>query len=527
MKLYTDKKYLRLFLNGLSILTLVTLVFAIFSKLPEDPLKLIMYFCSDTLYLPSIYRDLFIDHSDISDWHFNPAPNYFPDMGVYFLLNFISQNFIIASFLFSFAQCLFLSFILVKLFRLIFPLASPFYTLFIYTFLCLFLLEFFFFSKNFINVFFLLVNAYHTGAFLMTLLCAFFTFKYINGKNGLWLLLLLVTGFLSVISDRLFLVFFSAPMIASCLLLIKRLNWKPTTLLTVAIITFSWLGLKVFKQIDSFPYPMLDETKPADFSIISMQAEIYFDQISTYLLRFGFMALTMYLFIVSLFLMAYVFLKSIRHENDKLISFYSLFSLIFSVCVILTPLVSGRYTGGDCLRYNVYPFYLGILNLAVFIMFLSRGKQANKVLSFSLVGLNLIFFMLALTQISPKGINEFFNYYPKKAQQMDALAEKEHLHQGVANYWDAKVMTMFSKKGVIVRAVFDNISVHKHVANENWYFENRFNFVVISGFNDTSQYRSQVRDVQMVIDQPNFKVVKTNDFTYLKFKGGEVVNVNE
>lgn len=360
----------------------------------------------------------------------------------------------------------------------------------------------------------------------MALLCTFFAFKYITNRNFKWLLLLLLIGFLSVVSDRLFLMLFTAPMLISCLLMFKPLGFKTTTPLIITILIFSWVGLKVFKQIDSYPWPMLDETKAADYSLIRTQSEFYIDQMIGYLLDFGFMALTMYLFIISVLLMGYVFFKTIKDSKDKLLSFYALFSVVFSICVILAPLAAGKYEGIDCLRYNVYPFYLSILSLTVFVMFWQRNRQVNKVFPLTLIALNLLFFFAAVIQISPKGIIEFFSYYPLKAQQMDAVAEKEHLKLGVANYWDAKVMTMFSKKGVKVRAVFDNLSIHQHVGNDNWYFDNMFNFVVVSNFNDTSQYRSKTKDIQVLTDQQKFKVVKTHTFTYLKFKGGDAIVTN-
>ena len=36
---------------------------------------------SDTMYLPSIYYDIFKDGNSINTFHLNPAPNFFPDMG--------------------------------------------------------------------------------------------------------------------------------------------------------------------------------------------------------------------------------------------------------------------------------------------------------------------------------------------------------------------------------------------------------------------------------------------------------------
>ena len=38
---------------------------------------------SDQLYLPSLYRDIFVDHGSLRDWALPPAPSFFPDLVLY------------------------------------------------------------------------------------------------------------------------------------------------------------------------------------------------------------------------------------------------------------------------------------------------------------------------------------------------------------------------------------------------------------------------------------------------------------
>src|SRR5688500_14544520 len=128
-------KYNKLFINGLAVITIVSLLVSLFSTLNSVRSNTNIFLCSDTLYLPSIYKDLFIDKNDFAGWHLNPAPNFFPDMVFYFLLMFISGDFIVSSFIFSIVQYLVIALLFIKIFRTIFPAASIYYNLMVCTLL--------------------------------------------------------------------------------------------------------------------------------------------------------------------------------------------------------------------------------------------------------------------------------------------------------------------------------------------------------------------------------------------------------
>lgn len=489
-----------------------------------DDVKADTYFCSDTLYLPSIYRDLFIEHNNLSRWHFNPAPNFFPDMLAYFVLMFITNNFIIASFVFSLIQYLFIGFLFVRIFKLVFPNGNSFYTLVIYSLLSFFLLEFFFFTKEFLFVFYFLVNSYHTGAFVMTLICVIFSFKYIQTNKWKWLALIFIAGFLTVISDRLFVALFTLPMLAAVVCFFRKFGIKKTLILAGVIILQTVVGLYVFKMIDSYPYPM--ETQPAKADVMLSQFGVFLEQMKMYLTEFGIQALALYLFILSLFFMGYMLIRSLRRSENILVSFYSLWSLAFSFIVISAPILSGRFQGPDCLRYSIYPFYLGVLNIAVFLAYILSSSEIPGGIRLPVITFNLLLLITGISLFSPSGIKNFFTYYPEIAQKVDALAEKEDLLCGVGNYWEAKKITMFSKKGVKVYAVFDDISFYPHVANEYWFFNNMFNFAIVNNLNDTTIYKDKLEDIRFIKNTPTFKVIKTRPFTYYLPSGNKAVSVD-
>ena len=116
-------------------LLLVLAVFSNFNQFAFD-----VFFNSDTLYLPSIYKDIFQEHNLLKDWQLNPSPNFFPDMLLYFIFMFFTNNFIISSFIFAIIQYAIILYILTKIFKEILPNQSKNWHSLIYLFMSIFLL---------------------------------------------------------------------------------------------------------------------------------------------------------------------------------------------------------------------------------------------------------------------------------------------------------------------------------------------------------------------------------------------------
>ena len=150
----------------ISILSNLVLIIFLFASL--DPAGLDVYFNSDTLYLPSIFKDLFVDKNGICGWQLNPAPNFFPDMLLYFLIRSMSGDFIMASFVFSIIQ--FLGFTCLIYFLNISVYGKPnLISLFFVQILINLILLVSIFNNDTPYSAYILLNSYHMGAFLMAL----------------------------------------------------------------------------------------------------------------------------------------------------------------------------------------------------------------------------------------------------------------------------------------------------------------------------------------------------------------------
>src|SRR6218665_3098048 len=222
--------------NALFLLANLLLILGFFSQL--GGLCFANFFNSDSLYLPSLYRDLFVDKNSLQGWHLNPAPNFFPDMLFYFLLMFVlNKQFILASFIFALVQYFLVLYLLVRLFKAILPGQSPLFHNIIYCLQAIWLLEFFYFGGNFIFAYFLFSNSYHTGCFVIALSCLLLPLAFIKHAGWGRALLLFMLVFLSTLSDKLFAIAFVIPAALAGLFLIRRSTRAALVLIAVPVLS--------------------------------------------------------------------------------------------------------------------------------------------------------------------------------------------------------------------------------------------------------------------------------------------------
>ncbi len=163
------------------------IVLSIFSSVDKNSFE--KHFCnSDTLYLPSLYDDLFITHNPISDFYLNSAPNFFPDMIFYFLLKKIFNFNVIATAI-TFAS--FQIFFLVLLLKSIGNKLSKNSCIIDWG---LFMMILFaipsIYEDNFLFTFYWLINSYHLGSFIVSLVLLLLVYqKLYKEKTGIFSLL--------------------------------------------------------------------------------------------------------------------------------------------------------------------------------------------------------------------------------------------------------------------------------------------------------------------------------------------------
>ncbi len=440
---------------------------------------------TDTLYQPSLYQDLIVHDNSISTWTLNPAPNFLPDSLLYFVLMMLTGSLTWSSFLFFLIQ----TSIILLLFTLILKkceVKEPWKktSLIAIPLLILFPLVSWV-NGDFLFYFYFISNSYHTGSFVNTLLIIYFIMQFTQSlenrekraRSMVFATLILVCTTLGVLSDRLLLIGLSIPSLV-CLLVVLLLNWKnkrkPLLLVFVLLAAGSYLG-DLSRQLLT-EHGILDIEEPhsfMNFDNISNSFEIYAAQMKSYLLAFDFKSLVVSLSFVALIVHILSLIKSFRSSRTgSALFFVQLFIVLSSTCLILAPILAGNYTGPDTIRYNYHVFILLIMSFVLIIKLPEKvTSNALKVsLSFLVVSVSVFTFSSNHLQLQA-----YFNLYPAKAKAADEFARLTGLKYGTGDYWDAKVITLFSKEGVVVVPTFYNTVPYFHANNKRWYFKNNFN----------------------------------------------------
>jgi hypothetical protein len=513
-----ERKYITLpnAILFLSVLLSIGTILALFSSFTEVSYH--TFFNTDTLYLPSLYKDLFIDHNALKGWHFNPAPNFFPDMIMYFLLMAITPNFLVTSFIYSIIQYLFFIYLIYRLFK-----AINLPNLILATSLSVLLLLLFFmvafYSNDFNFTFYLISNSYHTGAFLMSLLCTILSLEYLKTKKTSLLVYLGIISFLCVISDRLFIILYCIPWVLVLLFYFKINERKKLLWINLLNVITVVIGITAFNLLRDCKYIYIDPPhRIMEYKYIGECFKLLINQMYVYITDCNFKSTIIIVSTITFISLIFISFKNlVTQKRLDIKGVYYILSIVFTIVVFLAPVINGNYTGWDTFRYNIYVFYMLILNSGVIIYFLIR--KINIIPTKILYSLIIILILGASLNIAykfnPAELKNYFNYYPKNVKSIDEISKKIKLYSGVGSYWDSKVVNMFSKNGVRVYAVLNTIDPYCHVMNENWYFKGQFNFVVAGDVKQDSTVLSGLFNNKIqIIKSENVNLIVTPKFGY-------------
>lgn len=432
---------------------------------------------SDTLYQPSFYQDLIVDGNSIKTWELNPAPNFFPDSILYFTLMGLTHSITWSSFLFFLIQTSLIIILFTLILRAI-QLKDYWFKISIISIPILLLFPMVsIFNDDFLFYFYFISNSYHTGSFVTSLLLTFLIIKYLSHLevkrkiNISQLVLICVILILGVLSDRLLISSFAVPVILS-LLFTGELNYKKRIIPVISLIMTVLIGTSLgevirFTLIKSGLLSIEEPQSFMNFDNIYNSFSIYINQISEYLLEFNFKSLIILISLINLILLIISVFREFRSAESKTNYFFKVFLLTSSLSLIFAPILGGNYTGPDTIRYNYHVFILLLMSSAFFINIPQKVKVHSLKISFGLLASCMALFVFFWGEYS---FVNYFNLYPKKAQAADQFSRETGLRYGTGDYWDAKLITMFSREGVVILPTFYNTVPHFHANNKSWFF---------------------------------------------------------
>jgi hypothetical protein len=425
------------------------------------------FYNSDALYFPSLFKNIFLENKHFSDWILPPSSYLFPDALLYAVAYIISNQVFFQILVFALLQSV-LFFVLVSALLSFFVRFSDsvFYSALISSNVILLGL----YSGDPYGLSF--ISAFHFGSLLSFLILSVLLLKFLTAnstKSKNWAVafsILVAIG--SAISDGLILIQFIAPILLISLFFLKGSKNKE-------ILKFGLLLVISFMLAFVLGKVFLPEMGRIDFGFgsISSQSMMFANWV---IVRPALVQLAIITWPIALSC-ALLFLHKNRNDIDHCVMQKRLFAFLMLVSTVLALLAVGLSNRDFTPRYLLPYLFLSPVFLFIFL-----SVKKSRLLVFILFSSSLLALFADLekdkTQVPP---------YPEFVRCVDALAQKYKVSRGIAQYWDAIPLYVFSKAGLKVVPVLDDGSPMRWIYNTSE-FAGNFSFAVIDN-NATGIYK--------------------------------------
>jgi len=224
------------------------------------------------------------------------------------------------------------------------------------------------------------------------------------------------------------------------------------------------------------------------------------------------------------------YFKSQEIEKSEFLEFtYLLFVVVQAIAIYNGPPLNGVYLDYSILRYNIYVFFLLVLNSGYLLYKLSLIKKlTKKVYVFSV----LITIMISLMGLRAmiitnfrEGSKQLFGYYPRYVKNLDEMCFRHNLKYGLSAYWEALYLNMMSKKDVRVYQAYGDLNPYPHITNLNWYFGTIdgktpapvFKFFIPDNLVDSLVYKRFEGHILDTLKEGETTIVRTDPFTINRY----------
>ncbi len=466
---------------------------------------------ADPLSMVYLFKDLFFQHGVLSDWHFSPVPYFFPDTILVFLLSSLSSNFRIVVLLADavLLACYYNGIVLVgqlvcgKEHKDLFRLSAL---------LSLFLVVGPLGGQELFNP--ILVS--HFGSNVVVYLAElFFILKLLNQERTRFYIALAFLSLVTSYSDPFFFLIFCCAVFPGLVAVHKSdatLSVKMLKKITLSVFLVGLIGfaLNYFNVLRSFVFiEHLGGVKPFYKPLQAIERfketlEVFYTNNCEIVWGFS------VFFLIGIVILTKSILgKKLKDNLDKssllVISILTMSMLITVLMLFADPDRFAPSFWG--LRHDypliVLPVFLGLpillavkSNIGVFI------QNYYRYFVLGILGSAVLF--------SPwKSLKEDINYYSPQAQCLDKYIQKGMLTEsnGVTEYWDAHTVNLFSKEGIHLVAVNNDITPYNWMATTQDYTNKKFYYVFFKENMDA-------KDIIAKLGEPNEKLVCENIKNY-------------
>lgn len=512
--------------RNILLMTTVSLLLIVTGAYFTHEIDMAVLFNSDSIYLASLFEDIFVNQGSFSSWHLTPAPYFFPDMVLFFAIKSL-----VPTTYYTFYYYAILQIIIVYLLssKLLFLISSKKHHLALFSLIYVSAV-FFLTTKNIYLYTYALFSAYRFGSFINGLLFLITLVATIRcdsfAKQVRACIFLVIWVALGTASDLLFLLWFVIPSLIAIIgsnlfqgnAIEKLFPVLKISLSSLAGIVFGILLKNILTDNTESRYLFIGESLLSqlrilllDLSSFSRQSPIAF-------------ALTLLFYSVIIFKAAKVILSNEffgrnNRENDSfdIISFFKLFILLSPAITAFALAINGVFSVSRYLL-NVFWFpvifsWVGYLEVSFFSI------NLIKYIWFALVVL------LGVLSIPTQPV--YGEYYPPVVKCVDQAivafkdASGETPQVGISGYWHAKLITEFSKKNAKVVQVNRDLSEFSWINNPDWYRE-AYDFAVVpQEINTIDNHFIPDRSKLEELNGPPKEQIVCNDFALSQYQNSE------
>lgn len=484
---------------------------------------------SDCMYLPSVYRDMFIYKNDLSLWSFNAAPNAFPDMILYFIIISITGNIAQAGIVYSIVQYIIIAALSDYILRKLYP-SENLTGRVLLQILLLIPHTFTLYTYDFLLHFQYLSNAYHLGAMVNTLIAWSIILNIIEIKNttskhlafGAFCVLLYIMS----VSDKLFWLLFLAPLFFYFIIKYFHEKEKPIlvhlVLLLTTFVMSSWTlnGLRSSKPKIDPPFRNMS-TEHAGESLAVFANHMYLE-FTGLPIKVLFVSLIGFSLILLLFLSTRTIIRLMQRKSLTRSSIWHVFVAGSVVLGIIAPVLNGSYTAFDCIRYNFPAMILALIALALILT-----PKIQRIPSFILVAPFIVLggYWAYKVDFHKEELQTKMFFIPEETIIIEQIAAKHKLHAGIAPYWSAKKNEMFNSSSIKIVPVLGGCCMYIHANNRQWYLTEHgkntkqyFDFAIARTKQEIEEYNLVFgKDLPSIEPIPGLYILKTGDFYFDDF----------
>jgi hypothetical protein len=445
-----------------------------------------VFFNADSLYFPSVFKNIFAEGKHFSDWQLAPSLFIFPDALLYALAFILSKHVLTQIIIFALLESLLffvLSGILLSNFlrrsdAIIYSalISSNIIVLGIYT------------SDPYSFSF---LGGFHFGSLLSFLLLSVLFLKFVVAKTTKEKRLLVASSLFiavcSIISDRLILLQFVAPIILIGLIF-YRTGWKQNGILKFGVLLL--IGFLIASILEKIFVPGLGklEYEIGFGSLIDKSMMLVNWAINKpVLIQLCLSSLPIAIFSVL------IYIKNIRNYSDPHSLQKKLLAVLLLISIALTLLVTGLSSRDFAVRY-LLPYLL----LPPLFLFIFLDENKSRILAAA------IFCSSVLAVIATLGKEKSsLPLIPQVVQCIDEITQKHGVRRGIAQYWDAIPVYVLTSTGLNVVPVLNNGSPMRWMYNSSE-FAGKFSFAIIDN-GATGLYRLSRTDIEQLLSRKPFE----------------------